>query len=81
MNNPFDWENYKPQIDLKEFATAAKRSYQQTAQVNRRRQQGIEPGGVALPDHMRKEPEKFATDMPSLPYHPSTVYRKKKDAK
>lgn len=67
MNNPFDWQNYKPKIDLSDIARAQKSSYQQTVVVNRKRAAGIEPNTVQLPNSRQDMPQKFTTQMPEMP--------------
>jgi hypothetical protein len=68
-NNPFDLENYKPQIDMSDLNTAAKNSHQQSAVVNNRRMQGVEPSVAYSAKGMDTEPRKFAIAMPVMAKH------------
>lgn len=80
MNNPFDWKNYKPVIDMSDIERARKSAYQQTRLVNEKRKQGIEPskpyansfGGI---------PQDYTTEMPVMPIHKRSAARKKRQEK
>lgn len=80
MNNPFDLENYKSQICLKDIAFANKCSRQQTAVVNRKRMQGVEPTAIHLPGSQDVPPQKFAVKMPTIPKYNQNEARKAKRA-
>lgn len=77
MNDPFDLENYKPQINLKDLEKSRRSAYQSSRIVNEKRKAGIEPsasygasyGGV---------PQDYATEMPVMPMHKRSVQRKEK---
>jgi hypothetical protein len=72
MNNPFDWQNYKPTISMRDVEKARKVAYQVSHHVNEQRKQGFEPsspyansrGGV---------PQDYVTDMPVMPVHKKTL--------
>lgn len=42
-NNPFDWKNYKPVIDMKDLNVAWRNSYSMSRHINEQRAQGKEP--------------------------------------
>lgn len=77
-NNPFDWQNYKPTISLKDIARAQKSSYQQTAVVNKRRAAGVEPNPMNLPGSRVDLPQRYATEMPIMPKYDKNEARKRK---
>lgn len=43
MNNPFDWKNYKPIVDMKDLNVAWRNSYNMSRHINEKRKNGIEP--------------------------------------
>lgn len=77
MNDPFDLDNYKPQINLKDLEKSRRSAYQASRIVNEKRKQGVEPsasygasyGGV---------PQDYATEMPVMPMHKRSVQRKER---
>lgn len=81
MNNPFDLKNYKPQIDMKDVAMAAKSSYQSSFQVNQRRLKGIEPTATHLPGSRQDLPQNFATAMPVMPISKRSEQRRRSKSK
>ena len=66
-NDPFDWKNYKPVIDMKDLERARKSSYQSTQVINRIRAKGVEPSIVYSPNGQDTQPKKFVIDMPIMP--------------
>jgi hypothetical protein len=68
-NNPFDLKNYKAKIDMSDLNTAAKNAHQQSAVVNKRRMEGVEPSVAYSSKGMDTEPKKFAISMPVMPKH------------
>lgn len=78
MNNPFDLDNYKPRISMKDEDTARKNSFQQTAVINRKRAEGVELSIHYSPNGMSTEPQKFATPLPVMPKYDGNEARKKK---
>lgn len=82
-NNPFDLDNYVPQISMKDRDTARKTSYQQTSVINRKRAQGIEPSINYSPNGMDTQPKKFVADMPLMPKFDknAAARRQRKEAK
>lgn len=78
MTNPFDWKNQPAKISMRDVDVANKNSYQQSAVINRRRAQGIEPSLPYSPNSNHSEPHKFAVHMPVMPMHPRTVLAKRK---
>lgn len=79
-NNPFDLENYQPQVSMVDIERARKSAYQQTRVVNDKRKEGIEPskpyansfGGI---------PQDYTTEMPVMPIHKRSAARKKRQEK
>lgn len=71
-NNPFDWQNYTPKLNMKDLERARKVAYQVSHRVNEQRKQGLEPsspyansrGGV---------PQDYTTEMPVMPVHKKTL--------
>ena len=80
-NNPFDWKNYKPVLNVRDLDIAQKQAYQQTAVINRKRAQGIEPSIIYSLKKHDAQPKKFVADMPEMAVHPSTVRTRKRKAK
>jgi hypothetical protein len=78
MSNPFDVANYKSQIDWTKGNHAYKISLQQTAVVNRRRTEGVEPSSPYSGNGMPAEPERFAIDMPKLAKYDRNAVRRQK---
>ena len=69
INDPFDLENYKPQVSLKDIAHAGKCSRQQSASVNARRAKGQELRPITLPRSYDTPPKELVVAMPMLPKH------------
>lgn len=42
-NNPFDWQNYKPVISMRDLNVAWRNSYNMARHVDEKRRSGIEP--------------------------------------
>ena len=63
MNDPFDWKNYKPVINMADIEKARRNAYQATRHVNEQRKRGIEPSSpyANSPDGL---PQDYATEMP-----------------
>lgn len=80
-NNPFDWKNYTPIISMRDVDIAQKQAYQQTAVVNRKRKQGIEPSIIYSFKSHGTEPKKFVAEMPEMAVHPSTLRARRRKAK
>ena len=67
-NNPFDWKNYVPVLNMSDIERARRSAYQMSRYVNEQRRQGIEPsspyansrGGV---------PQDYTMEMPVMPMH------------
>tara|TARA_R110002126_G_scaffold273647_1_gene418245 strand:+ start:1134 stop:1397 length:264 start_codon:yes stop_codon:yes gene_type:complete len=78
MNDPFDVANYKSQIDWSKASHAHKISIQQTAVVNGRRAEGVEPSGPYSDNAAAAEPEKFAIAMPKLAKYDRNAARRQK---
>lgn len=76
-NNPFDWRNYTPIINMKDLDKARKNSFQQSTVVNNRRAKGIEPS-IPYSEKvvMDTEPKKFAIAMPKMPRYNANEARK-----
>ena len=77
MNNPFDLENYKPQIDMRDQERARRSAYQASRIVNEKRKQGVEPS-AAYGASYGGVPQDYATEMPVIPMHKRSVQRKEK---
>ena len=75
MNNPFDWKNYKPTINMADIERARKSSYQQARLVNEKRKQGIEPS-KPYANSLGGIPKDYALDMPVMPIHKRSAARK-----
>ena len=74
MTSPFDWKGQPSSICMKAESSAMKNSHQQTAVINRRRLEGIEPSIVysTKPKKMIDlDPKRFAHDIPVMPYSKS----------
>lgn len=67
-----------PKISMRDVDTARKNSYQQTAVVNRRRAQGVEPTAIHLPGSRDDGPVRFAVAMPEMPKYDYNEARKRK---
>ena len=79
MNNPFDLENYKPQISMKDQEKARRNSYQMTRYVNEQRKRGVEPSAPysqRTAAHLGTEPKEMTVEMPSMIH-----YKKRKSKK
>ena len=79
-NNPFDLKNYTPVLNVRDLDIAQKQAYQQTAVINRKRAQGIEPSIIYSLKSHDTEPKKFVTSMPEMAVHPSTVRARRRKA-
>lgn len=79
MNNPFDLANYKPQVRFDDLERSRRSSYQATQTVNKTRKQGIEPSRPYSEKDLPfgKTPETMVVEMPTLPVHERTLYRRK----
>jgi hypothetical protein len=69
MSNPFDWRNEPSKINLKEFETSRRTSYQASRAVNEIRKRGIEPSSAAslrTAQHITADPAHLAIDMPKM---------------
>lgn len=75
MNNPFDWRNYKPQINLNDLEKARRNAYQASRHVNEQRKLGIEPSSpyANSPGGL---PQDYVTDMPGMIMHKKTLKKK-----
>lgn len=85
MNDPFDWKNYKPQINMRDIEIFSRISYQKSAHINKQREQGIEPRPLTLPGSLDVPPKTLAVKMPMRPTandpeERKARYRAKKDA-
>lgn len=66
MNNPFDWQNYKPIVSMKDMEKVRLGAYHAARAVNEKRKRGVEPslpyagspGGV---------PQDYTVNMPNIP--------------
>lgn len=77
MNDPFDLDNYKPQINLKDLEKSRRSAYQSSRIVNEKRKQGVEPS-AAYGVSYGGVPQDYATEMPVMPMHKRSVQRKEK---
>jgi len=77
MNNPFDLDNYKPQINLKDLEKSRRSAYQSSRIVNEKRKAGVEPS-AAYGASYGGVPQDYATEMPVMPMHKRSVQRKEK---
>ena len=72
MNNPFDWKNYEPHINMKDIERSRRTSYQASRIVNEKRKSGVEP---SLPyserkaAHIAATPKQMTVDMPGMLNH------------
>lgn len=79
MNNPFDLENYKRQVDFSPLEKARRNAYQASRAVNESRRQGIEP---SAPYSERKDlpfgiaPTEMVVEMPEMPVNKKTLRRR-----
>lgn len=75
MNNPFDWKNYTPTINMADIEKARRSAYQASRIVNERRKLGIEPSSpyANSPGGL---PQDYVTDMPEMPMHKKTLKKK-----
>jgi hypothetical protein len=80
MNNPFDWKNYKPTINMADIERARKSSYQQARLVNEKRKQGIEPS-KPYANSLGGIPQDYTTEMPVMPLHKRTAQKKRRQEK
>lgn len=80
MNDPFDWRNYKPQVSFADLEKARRNAYQASKAVNDARKQGIEPS-QPYANSVGGRPQDYAMDMPVMPQHKRSVYRKLKKGK
>ena len=79
-NNPFDWRNYKPTINMADIERARKSSYQQTRVVNEQRKKGIEPS-KPYANSLGGIPQDYTTNMPIMPLHERSAQRKRRQEK
>lgn len=80
-NDPFDWRNYKPTLNFKDLEKARRNAYQASRYVNEQRKRGIEPSGPYAERQGAYQgglPQDYAMDMPVMPQHKRSVYRKLK---
>ena len=77
MNNPFDWENYKPVINMADIEKARRSAYQASRHVNEQRKQGIEPS-QPYANSPGGKPQDYTMEMPKMPLHKRSVKRSKK---
>jgi hypothetical protein len=75
LNNPFDWRNYKPQINLNDLEKARRNAYQASRHVNEQRKLGIEPSAPYAAS-VGGWPQDYTTDMPAMPMHKKTLKKK-----
>jgi hypothetical protein len=75
MNNPFDWKNYTPTINMADIEKARRSAYQASRIVNERRKLGIEPSSpyANSPGGL---PQDYVTDRPVMPMHKKTLKKK-----
>ena len=81
MNDPFDLENYKPQINMRDQERARRSAYQASRIINEKRKQGIEPSKPYAQRnmaHVAGLPQDYTTEMPKMPMHKRSVNRSKK---
>ena len=81
MTNPFDWKNQPPKISMRDVDIAQKQAYQQTAVINRKRAQGIEPSIIYSLKKHDAQPKKFVAEMPPMEVHPSTLRTRRRKSK
>lgn len=77
MNNPFDLENYKPLISMRDQEKARRNAYQATQYINKQRKQGIEPSkpyAERTAAHLSAVPKEMVVDMPAMVH-----YRKRRN--
>ena len=74
--NPFDWRNNPKRIDMTDVNTAKKSSYQQTAVINKKRAQGVEPVSIHLPGSRDDIPSRFVANMPEMPKYDQNAARR-----
>jgi hypothetical protein len=79
-NNPFDWKNYTPKLNMMDLERARRSSYQQARLVNEKRKRGIEPS-KPYANSMGGIPQDYTTEMPVMPLHERSAARKRKAAK
>lgn len=76
MNDPFDWRNYKPQINMSDLEKARRNSYQMTRHVNEQRKKGIEPSAPyseRTAPFLGAAPADMTVEMPEMPVHKKTL--------
>ena len=81
MNNPFDLENYQPQVSFADLEKARRNAYQMTRHINEKRKQGIEPSkpyAESNQAHVAGLPQDYTTEMQKMPLHKRSVNRSKK---
>jgi hypothetical protein len=81
MNNPFDLNSYKPQINMRDQERARRSAYQASRIINEKRKQGIEPSKPYAQRnmaHVAGLPQDYTTEMPKMPMHKRSVNRSKK---
>lgn len=81
MNNPFDLENYKPQINMKDIEKSRRSAYQSSRIVNQKRKQGIEPSQPFAQRSMAHEaglPQNYTIEMPVMPMHKRSIQKRTK---
>lgn len=77
MNNPFDWRNYTPTLNMSDIEKARRNAYQMTHHINEKRKAGIEPS-VPYGARASGVPQDYTTEMPKMPLHKRSVKRSKK---
>lgn len=71
MNNPFDWKNYKPIVNMKDLNVAWRNSYNMTRHIDEKRRSGIEPS-APYGNSLGGVPQDYVTttEMPKLKTQP-----------
>jgi len=80
VNNPFDWRNYKPTLNMADIEKARRNAYQMSHIINEKRKQGIEPSKPYAQRnmaHVAGLPQDYTTEMPKMPMHKRSERRSK----
>jgi hypothetical protein len=79
MNNPFDWQNYKPTISFSDLEKARRSAYQMSRYINEQRRTGVEPSApYSERTDLGSLPQDMVVDMPVMPVHKKTAQARKR---